>query len=316
MPADRHDAHPGERPSCDGAVNDWVLHYRGGRFNYYGGGMSHPLAAEHIVIEQDELSKEEKPVLVRGCPEGSDLCPAPGVDGMPSYEIFGEHGPFPMGQPHEFWDVSQYDGVVFWARRGPDGATGLLVGLQTKHTADDLARGNERFCKRIKVCAPTCLNGYECIVNEEAVEEESQLHRCMPPNFLVKTVENPALREFLFPRCGADTCKPAVFYPDADFEGTTCNAHEFTPNDAGYWCSSPDREVPTNAERCGDGFVAPISLSTDWKLYKIPFDSFRQVGFGRIAPSFDLKTLYSIAFQFTVGYTDVYVDNVSFYRNK
>ncbi len=34
------------------------------------------------------------------------------------------------------------------------------------------------------------------------------------------------------------------------------------------------------------------------------------------APSFDLKTLYSVAFQFTVGYTDVYVDNLSFYRTR
>lgn len=318
MPAQRHDALPGARPACDGAPNDWVLHYRGGRFNYYGGGMSHPLAAEHT----DRATGTQ---LAHGCPEGSDLCPEAGPDGQPSYDIFGvPPATFPTGQPHEFWDVSKYDGVTFWARRGPDGSTSMLVGLQNKYTSDDLARDNERFCKRLKVCAPRCINGYECRINEslpppaegDAADEEYLLERCMPPNFNVGSVTNPALREFLFPRCGQSTCKPPVFYPDKAYEGTTCNATEFTANDAGYWCSSEERPVPAYAERCGDGFVAPVTLSTDWQLYKLPFDAFKQVGFGRVAPSFDLKSLYSIAFQFTVGYTDVYVDNVSFYRNK
>lgn len=320
LAADRHDAHPGERPSCDGAPNDWLLHYRGGRFNYYGSGMAHPVAAEHT----DRVRMQP---LEHGCPPGSDLCPAAGADGMPNYDIFGDHAPFAMGQPHEFWDVSKYDGVVFWARRGPDGAPGALVALQNKYTADDLARGNEKYCKRQpKACNSACVNGYECIVNESInpppegsePDEEYQLHRCMPPSFLVSDLKkmNPALLEALFPRCGVDTCKPAVFNPDIDFEGTQCNATEFTANDAGYWCSSKERPVAPYAERCGDGFVAPITLSTDWQLYKIPFDSFKQVGYGKVAPTFDLKSIYSVGFQFTVGYTDVYVDNVSFYRNK
>jgi hypothetical protein len=83
--------------------------------------------------------------------------------------------------------------------------------------------------------------------------------------------------------------------------------------ETGYYCYGAE-PPPIAAERCGDAFVAPIQLSTDWKLYKLPFSEFRQVGFGKKAPTFDLGSMYSIAFQFTVGYADVYVDNVSFYR--
>jgi hypothetical protein len=310
MPAERHDAHPGARPDCGGVRNDWTLHYRGGRFNYYGAGMAKPFAAEHTLPDGTPL--------VHGCPAGSDLCPALGANGTP-YDIFGVD-PSNFAQVHEFFDVSKYDGVVFWARRGPDGATGLLVGLQDKYTSDDLARDNQRFCKRIKVCTPGCVNGNECIVNPAVViptSEEFGLHRCMPPNFNVADgVPNVALREFLFPRCGPSTCVPPVFYPDNDLKAATCQPYEFTGLDSGYWCTNPGETPAPYAQRCGDAFVAPISLSTDWQLYKLPFDSFRQVGFGKVAPTFDLKSLYSIAFQFTVGFTDVYVDNVSFYRNK
>jgi hypothetical protein len=83
-----------------------------------------------------------------------------------------------------------------------------------------------------------------------------------------------------------------------------------------YWCTEGDAAPAAAPERCGDNYVASITVSTDWQLYKLPFDSFKQVGFGKRSPKIDLKTLYSIAFQFTVGNTDFYVDNLSLYRNK
>jgi len=125
-----------------------------------------------------------------------------------------------------------------------------------------------------------------------------------------------ALKEFLFPPCGASTCVPPAFNMDPDFNNTTCEAHTFTGLETAYWCSGPDRPVPPVNERCGDTFQTQVSLTTDWQLFKLPFDKFRQGGFGKQAPYFDLKTLSLIVFQSTVGYADVYVDNVSFYRNK
>ncbi|HXK18972.1 MAG TPA: hypothetical protein VNG33_14270 [Polyangiaceae bacterium] len=316
------DRQVGERPMCQldamgqPLPNDWALHYRGGRYNYYGGGMAHPFAAPRDGN------------LMGGPPAGSDLCPcrdgtggcAPGdrVCGSEPTDVFVPPAGGSFDLAHLYYDASAYDGIVFWARRGPAGATGLLVGLQDKYTSDDLARQNQKFCKRLKVCVPGCVNGYECIKQDDADVngEEIGLFRCMPPKMDVTKVINPALRDFLFPHCGPSTCKPPAFFPDKDLEGTECTAFAFTGNDEGYWCADKDRPVAPWAERCGDAFVSAISLSTDWQLYKLPFDSFRQVGFGKPAPSFDLKSLYSIAFQFTVGYTDVYVDNLSFYRKK
>jgi hypothetical protein len=288
------DHQSGARPMCDGAANDWVLHYRGGRFNYYGGGMAHPFAP-----------------FADACRPGSDFCSASGNAWQ------DETGPG-YQQLHQFWDGSAYDGVVFWARRGPDGVPGLLVGLQDKYTSDDLARENQKYCKRIKPCVPTCVNGFEC------GDDGLSIQRCMPrdpidssrPGYNVVNVSNPALRDFLFPRCGASTCTSRDDYRDVDLDGTECQPHSFTGLSEGYWCGDATHPIAPPSERCGDGFVAPISLSTDWQLYKLPFGDFRQVGFGKKAPVMDLKTLYSIAFQFTVGYADVYVDNVSFYRNK
>lgn len=282
----------GNRPECNGAANDWALHYRGGRFNWYGGGMARP-----FTVGRPET-----------CPAGSDLCV---VDTDGNLAVGDD------GKPVKYWDASSYDGVVFWARRGPESATGLLVGLQDRHTSDDLAKENpNRECERIKPCKPTCVNGFECINNPDLVGNERFLNRCMPPGFdPTASVVNVALLEFLFPRCGVSTCIPPDFNPDTDYDNTECKPYQFTGLEENYWCFG-EAPPPPPAERCGDGFVAPISLSTDWKLYKLPFDSFRQVGFGKRAPSFDLKTLYSVAFQFTVGYTDVYVDNLSFYRNR
>lgn len=298
------DAIVGERPTCDGAPNDWAMHYRGGRFNWYGGGMAHPFAAGRF-----------KPGLmeVQACPPNSDLCPT-----VTPEDVFG---PARSGNgyanDHYFWDASQYDGIVFWARRGPESVSGLLVGLQDKYNSDDLARENEKFCKRAKLCVPSCTRGRTC-------ELKDDIYRCMPEDFPddwnTGKIINESLRELLFPRCkGPDkdsTCVPFSFYPDPDFNNTECKFHSFTGVEENYWCSTGDAAPAAAPERCGDNYVAEISVSTDWQLYKLPFDSFKQVGFGKRAPKFDLKTLYSIAFQFTVGNTDFYVDNLSLYRNK
>lgn len=309
MAADRHPSelnnqHTGVRPTCDGAPNEFALHYRGGRFNYYGGGMAHPLSPPidaGLVVPDDGHW-----ILKETCPPGSDLCPE-------DLDIFAPRGKdnFERNRPG-YWDVSAYDGVVFWARRGPEGGSGGLVGFQNKYTSEELNSENDQFCKRFKVCKPDCVNGFECIDDGKGIQ------RCMPDGYTIppESSLNVALKEFLFPPCGESTCVPPSFNIDPDFNNTTCEAHTFTGLETGYWCSGPDRPVPPPPERCGDSFVAAITLSTDWQLYKIPFDKFRQVGFGKKAPTFDLETLSVIFFQVTVGWADLYVDNVSFYRNK
>ncbi len=288
-------------PSCDGAVNNWALHIKGGRFNYYGGGAEHPLSLD---------CKNSDPA--------SEAC-AMKVDAV------GD------GRPDQALNASSYDGVAFWARRGPDGASGLMVNLQDKYTSDRLARTDPvgpgvGYCQRIKQCAPTCTNGGECLPTVSNDEGESDF-RCVPPGVnpgdpgvrpadLTNNYE-AALLQQLYPPCGVNTCDPPSYDADIDYTNTQCKPYNFTGLEENYWCFG-DKPPAAPDERCGDGFVSNISLSTDWQFYKLPFDRFQQVGFAKKVPPFDVpqKTLYSIAFLFSVGYTDFYVDNLSFYRNQ
>jgi hypothetical protein len=59
-----------------------------------------------------------------------------------------------------------------------------------------------------------------------------------------------------------------------------------------------------------------VTLTTDWKFYKIPFSELRQQQYGKPAPYLDLKTISTLSFIFTLGWVDTYIDNVAFYRDK
>jgi hypothetical protein len=278
MPADRIAG----GPSCNGLANDFALHFKGGRFNWYGAGAAHPLATGI------QARKVCPPTPSADAPR-ADLCPPLGLEA------------------DAYWDLSLYDGLVFWARRGPDSTGSLLVGLQNIYTSDDLARGNQTYCKRIKECQPTCQNGLPC------EPDDMMVNRCKPAG-AVTTMLEPALVEELYPRCGASACSSPSYYSDPDFDGSECKPYEFSGMESNYYCYGVE-PPPEAHERCGDGFVTSILLSTDWQLFKLPFDEFRQVGFGKVAPAFDLTTVSTIFVQVTVGSADVYVDNVSFYRD-
>jgi hypothetical protein len=283
-------------PSCDGAPNDWALHIRGGRFNYYGGGAEHPIELDCSVAHQQ-----------------GDIC-----DHV--VEVVRD------GRTDRAVDASQFDGVAFWARRGPDGGSGLMVTLQDKYTSDRLARSVELvpgmpspgvgYCQRIKQCYPSCSDGASCTPVRFGADA-ADVYRCIPEGARPQdSLMEPALLQQLYPPCGQSTCKPPTYDPDFDYEGTQCKPYNFTGLEENNWCFGDQPPAPPD-ERCGDGFAANISLSTDWQFFKLPFDRFQQIGFAKKAPPTDVpqKTLYSISFLFSVGYTDFYVDNLSFYRN-
>jgi len=64
-------------------------------------------------------------------------------------------------------DVSEWEGISFWARRGPDSQVGFRVLVGDKYTDDDIAYlmykqdpTMPRFCERVRECA--CLNHRDC----------------------------------------------------------------------------------------------------------------------------------------------------------
>lgn len=276
-------------PSCDGGANNWALHVRGGRFNYFGGGAEHPLSLD--------------------CPTQQEACDL-------LVDAVGDE------RPDKAFNVSSYDGIAFWARRGPDGSSGMMLLLQDKYTSDRLARTSQTgspgvgYCQRIKQCYPTCADGASCVPVRFG-DDAADVHRCVPEGVdPASSLMEKALLQKLYPPCGQSACAPPTYDPDVDYTETQCKPYNFTGLEENYWCFGDEPPAPPQ-ERCGDGFVSNVSLSTDWTFYKIPFDRFQQVGFGKKAPPNDVpqKTLYSIAFLFSVGYADFYVDNLSFYRN-
>jgi hypothetical protein len=289
-------------PSCDGQPNGWAMHFRGGRYNYYGAGVENPLAA------------------IVPCPPGSDFCPQPAAQGatldpvgLPLQNPDGQ--PFEQQAPHQYWDVSTYDGVVLWARCGPDSAADVLVTLQDKHTSDDLNRENQTFCQRIKTCSPTCLSGLPCTLEGPNTQDPSPRYRCFDPAVGMAQIDAPSEIEAVYPLCGPSACLSPYYDVDLDFDPTECKPYEFSGAQVGYYCYG-GQPPPTEDERCGDAWVAPITLTTNWQIFVVPFTQFRQVGFGKPAPFMDLHSIAELAFEVPIGWADVYIDNVTFYRQR
>ena len=73
----------------------------------------------------------------------------------------------PMTWREVVYDASQWDGLSFWARRGPDSQAGFRVLVGDKNTDDDISYlmyredpTMPRFCERVRECA--CLNHMPC----------------------------------------------------------------------------------------------------------------------------------------------------------
>ncbi len=304
-------------PACGTKPNNWVLHFRGGLFRKWGGGMSH-VFTDPVGRYRDDVFSD--------CPPGVDFCPPKLPDGakvdsagLPTVPA----NALKYQQSHEFVDVSptggNYDGVSFWARRGPEGQDHVLVIVTDKFTSGRLARENQTFCRRVRECHTQCLNGLDC------KPDKSNTYRCFDPKVGLPPadpgigfVSPDSLYDLMFPRCGPSACTSPNTYTDLDFDSKACRPYSFPAADeSGEFCWSPgDPPPPSRDERCQDGWQVIVPLTLDWKFYALPFSRFGQVGFGKRAPYMDLKSLDTIAFGSTMGWADAYFDNVTFYRRK
>jgi hypothetical protein len=306
LPAERM---PG--PSCDGQPNDWVLHFRGGLFRKWGGGISHAFT--------DPVGRY-RATPGDPCPPDADFCPAPLAPGATT-DSAGLPVTAPSGkdyqQPHDFFDVSAYEGLAFWARRGPEGQDRMLVILTDKFTSSRLARENQTFCRRVRECHTACLSGTPCAPDNAA--SPTPTYRCFDPAAgPLPVVAIDSLFDLMYPRCGPSACTSPATYLDFDFDGKACRPYSFPAADeSGEYCwNEGDPPPPNRDERCQDGWQTSIALTPDWTFHAIPFARFAQAGFGKRAPYMDLKSLDTIAFGATAGQADVYFDNVTLYRRR
>jgi hypothetical protein len=331
-------------PTCDGQPNNWVIHMRGAGFRYYGGNIAHILAGDNYPM----TGPANDPLH---CPPGSDLCRPVTPDGAttnsagfplaPTKNDRQNLGTWELPALHTYWDVSKYDGVSFWARRGPDSMGTLLVTLAEKHTSDDMNRQNETYCRRILACHSTCQNYQQCLpstisgdVTQTDPANPTQVLRCydpakgMPPLQTGSSGASDDELDAVYPRCGSSACTFRQTYPDADFEGKECKPYTFTSGESNEYCYNADGHdalgnvvpvdppPPSRFDRCVDGYTSTVQLSTEWTLYTLPFSEMRQGGYGKVSPYFDLTSLYSITLGWGVGNVDFFFDDISFYRVK
>ncbi len=298
-------------PSCDGKPNRWALHFRGGLFRKWGGGISHALT--------DPVGRY-RDTPFDTCSPDVDFCPPPlppgattDTAGLPVKARSGED----YQQSHDFLDVSGYEGVAFWARRGPEGQDHLFVILTDKFTSDHLARENQTYCRRVRECHTSCLNEAPCSPDNPA--SPTPIYRCFDPaTCSLPTIATDSLLDLMYPRCGKSACTSPTTYVDLDFDGKSCRPYTFPAADeSGEYCwNETDTPPPSRDDRCQDGWQTTVQLTPDWTFHAVPFSEFSQVGFGKRAPYMDLKSIDTIALGSTMGWADVYIDNVTFYRHK
>ncbi len=298
-------------PKCDTKPNDWALHFRGGQFRKWGGGISHAFTDPDGWYRS---SDRDGP-----CRPQDDFCPPPlaadaKVDtaGLPTKAANGDL----YKQPHDFFDVSAYDGIAFWARRGPEGFDRALVILTDKFTSSRLARENQKYCRRVRECHTRCLSGSPCAPDDPT--SATPIYRCFDPKQGLPKIAIDSQLDQMYPRCGASACTSPQTYLDQDFDNKACRPYTYgADGESGEFCWNPGDPPPAGRDdRCQDGWESSVPLTLDWQFFALPFSMFEQVGFGKRAPYMDLKSLDTLAFGAVMGWSDVYFDNVTLYRRK
>jgi hypothetical protein len=314
-------SNPGYQPAaeqedrCGDNPGNHVFHMSGGPFLGWGGGMG--VAMQHFA--QDQAL----------CPVGDISNPNRPRYCAPASAANGNNVAFAA------MNLSEWDGVAVWARRGPTSQPLLRVLVGTKDTDDDIAYlmydpstpKKPLYCQRVRECG--------CLINDLTPDHECTLYNELPPDSTVAT-SSTALT---FPGyyCGrpgstasslstgnnycnttaCDAVYPAYPNngPDSQFLHKSCSPFTYRSGVQTSLCYDPATETPAQADQqCGDHFTFPLTLTTEWKLYLVPFNTMYQQGFGKKSPTFDLTSVSLVRLTWDAGPIDYYVDDLRFYR--
>jgi hypothetical protein len=226
-------------------------------------------------------------------------------------------------------DLTDWDGISFWARRGPDSNRVLRVALGDKNTDDDMSflmsqGGQQPRCGRAKECG--------CDDQERRCTENPEFKgdwRCWNADY------DPPLEEISeeLVKCGASACDAEydAFPGQGDFsfstsnspfkgfEGTNSCAYYTFPNETnGLFCYDTENGPPPvyASDKCGDPWIYPVDVNPDWTFYAIPFTDLHQDGYAKEFGALDLTAVTMVRFLWGAGWIDFWIDDVRFYRRR
>lgn len=204
----------------DTSPNNHVLHESGGPFYGWGGGIGIGLA--HI--------NTDGPVAPSGataqgiCLNPKAACQSPGGYAHPDTPCTcppPASGQLGVATSTAAIDVSQWDGISFWARRGPAGQPLMRVLVGDKFTDDDISylmyvgNPNEpRLCERKGECT--------CLFQDTTCDWYSAADPVYAP--LIASVSPPATPDAFLPPAlqnGAYFCGPPGSHPGSASSGVT-----------------------------------------------------------------------------------------------
>jgi hypothetical protein len=147
-------------------------------------------------------------------------------------------------------DVSEWEGISFWARRGPDSQVGFRVLVGDKYTDDDIAYlmykqdpTMPRFCERVRECA--CLNHRACTPLAVSIDNRGLVTSPadFPPPCLPQHAPNDTTISLEF--CGTPELLSAGGMGSGAGSATQCNTCERTRCDEVYPAYPDDQADPS-----------------------------------------------------------------------
>ena len=296
-------------PDAPNGKMESVVRYFGGPYQSWGGGIGRSM--------RDYLGSNAQRCTGPGTP-----APCESID-------------VALGAPGQTIDLSQWDGVSLWARRGPESQAGFRVTVGDPTTDDDLnidqttgTHGTtddgideeQRWCKRVRRC--DCSGPTPCTHYVGALGEGDW---CFDPKY-----QDPPTSQGDYPRCGQTACNedyeggavqgpPSSRSPkDPRFNDRTCTPFQLQSGYTRAFCFDPgqDPDPAEASELCGDHFQTPVHLSTEWQFITVPFSGMRQQAYGKESPGLSTDRISIVRLTFEGGWIDFYIADMRFYRVK
>jgi hypothetical protein len=308
-------------PIC-GDAQSKALHLQGGPFFGWGGGFGTSM--------RDFVPSPLDPAYDCFLHPGNPLC-VPSTDEFASVTV----------------DVSKFEGVALWARRGPDSQGGLRVNVGDVNTDDDISYmmyrdtpARTRNCERVRECA--CTNHKACaawatspltnplLASWAATTTSSDSWTCALPGTycedpsagIVPGYQPTGGTSTRCNSCDRTQCdEPYEAFqdqPDNQFSGRPCSTFTSRTGITTGYCFDPAKDpLPAESDQqCGDHWMRGIYLTNEWHLYLVPFTEMLQQGWAKRFGKMDVKHVTMVRLTWDGGYVDYWIGKVAFYRHK